>query len=123
MAKEFYDKLKDYIPKQWKGKKLVGLNERLRFLKYEQGDFFRQHYDGHYMRDDSSEISYITVQIYLNGNFTGGETTFYNKRMKIKDVVPESGKCLLFEHEILHCGRTLKNGVKYAIRTDVMYKN
>ena len=30
-----------------------GINERLRFLKYDPGEFFASHYDGHYMRDFS----------------------------------------------------------------------
>ena len=30
-----------------------GINERMRFLKYDPGEFFASHYDGHYMRDFS----------------------------------------------------------------------
>lgn len=46
---------------------LTRLNERLRFLKYTPGQFFKPHFDGCYYTDDKSEASYMTLQIYLNG--------------------------------------------------------
>jgi hypothetical protein len=46
---------------------LTRLNERLRFLKYTPGQFFKPHYDGCYFTEDKSEASYMTLQIYLNG--------------------------------------------------------
>jgi hypothetical protein len=36
--------------------------------------------------------------------------------------VPKSGSVLVFDHELLHEGALLKEGLKYAIRTDVMYR-
>ncbi len=43
------------------------LNERLRFLRYEPGMYFREHCDGSYVTPDGREISWLTVHIYLNG--------------------------------------------------------
>ena len=45
-------------------------------MKYNDGDFFKAHYDGAYLRPDGSQRSRITLQLYLNGGFKGGETTF-----------------------------------------------
>jgi hypothetical protein len=36
-------------------------------------------------------------------------------------VVPEPGMVLLFEHRLLHDGETVTGGVKYTMRTDIMY--
>ncbi|PYI04032.1 hypothetical protein BO78DRAFT_348316 [Aspergillus sclerotiicarbonarius CBS 121057] len=47
---------------------LTRLNERLRFLRYEGGEYFRPHWDGNYVTPDGSERSYYTVQVYLNGS-------------------------------------------------------
>jgi len=48
--------------------RLTRLNERLRFLKYTSGMYFREHCDGSYVTPDESEVSYLTVHLYLNGN-------------------------------------------------------
>ena len=39
----------------WNGRKVVGLNERLRFLKYHVGDYFRAHEDGTYFREEPGD--------------------------------------------------------------------
>merc|ERR1712224_475380 len=58
----------------------VGLNERLRFLRYDQGTYFTSHQDGSYVRSNElgrerrGERSYITCQLYLNEGFEGGST-------------------------------------------------
>mmetsp|Transcript_10897 Transcript_10897/g.14178 ORF Transcript_10897/g.14178 Transcript_10897/m.14178 type:complete len:188 (-) Transcript_10897:61-624(-) len=38
--------------------KAVGLNERLRFLRYDKGHFFAPHADGCYIRDDDDDLKY-----------------------------------------------------------------
>ncbi|KAL4804245.1 hypothetical protein BDV18DRAFT_28925 [Aspergillus unguis] len=43
-------------------------NERLRFLKYVGGEYFRPHWDAHYMSPDKKEKSWFTVHLYLNGD-------------------------------------------------------
>jgi hypothetical protein len=121
MADTFYEKVKSYIPIEFEGNPVSCLNERLSFLKYSTGEYFRAHEDGYYIRPDESEMSYITVQIDLNDVHEehGGATTFIENSYS---VIPKVGRVLLFEHNIEHEGSILNNGVKYCIRTDVMYK-
>ena len=54
----------------------------------------------------------------------GGETKFLNDwdGSKTVDVVPRRGLCLVFDHRLLHEGALLLKGVKYAVRTDVMFE-
>lgn len=110
----------------------VGINERLRFLRYKPGTFFSPHYDGSYVRGDeagihrSGEQSFVTVQLYLNNDFYGGETRFKanngrGRMSKNDDVFPQTGSVLLFQHHILHEGCPVVKGQKYVIRSDVMY--
>ncbi|KAL2014219.1 hypothetical protein VTN00DRAFT_1744 [Thermoascus crustaceus] len=47
---------------------LSRLNERLRFLKYEGGEYFRPHWDAFYVTPRKEEISYYTIHLYLNGD-------------------------------------------------------
>ncbi|THC95169.1 hypothetical protein EYZ11_005372 [Aspergillus tanneri] len=47
---------------------LTRLNERLRFLKYEGGEYFRPHWDAIYTAPDKQEKSFYTIHLYLNGD-------------------------------------------------------
>lgn len=94
----------------------IGLNEMFRFYKYSLGQKFKAHMDGSYERNET-EWSLYTLMIYLNDNFLGGDTWF-------EDFViqPKTGMALIFKHDLLHEGREVIKGVKYVLRTDIMYK-
>ena len=137
-----FERIKKYLPEEWEavglGKcPIVGLNERLSVLKYSAGDYFKPHEDGVYIRFEKPERSFITIQLYLNEGFEGGNTTFIDaasyyergwrtrlplRQSKHVSVVPKTGRILVFEHKILHEGSLLKSGVKHSVRTDVMYR-
>lgn len=132
LAETFFEKIKKYIPIEFEENTVSCLNERLSFLKYSPGEYFKAHEDGCYIRPNNSEMSYITVQIYLNdlNKKDGGATTFmtnaynrkYNGIFQDCSVIPKAGRVLLFEHNIEHEGSMLNNGIKYCVRTDVMYR-
>lgn len=95
-----------------------GLNERFRFYRYEYGQQFKRHADGSFKRSED-EISFVTVLLYLNDDFNGGETQFFYPH----DVVtPKEGMLYLFKHKQLHQGNPVTTGRKYVLRTDIMYK-
>lgn len=61
--------------------------------------------------------------LYLNEGFQGGETNFLRSDGACeRAVVPETGMALLFRHDMLHEGALLRGGVKYAMRSDVMFE-
>jgi hypothetical protein len=65
------------------------------------------------------------MMLYLNSggaDFQGGGTSFFNARGERFATAPRAGSVLLFEHFLEHQGDELLGGVKYAIRSDVMYK-
>ena len=111
----------------------VGLNERLRVLKYEPGDYFAPHSDGRFVRMQGSaplamgqprDTSFLTCMLYLNTPLQGGDTNFLNPRdeSQMSSVAPRTGMALVFDHDLTHEGALLKRGVKYCIRTDCMYR-
>jgi len=120
-AYNLWTRIKDYIPPVFKRRQVLGLNERLRFLRYDKGEYFKPHQDGCYRRENG-EISQITFQLYLNEGFEGGATNFlsYSSNDEMP-VIPKTGSVLIFQHDILHEGEKLKKGRKYAMRTDIMY--
>jgi hypothetical protein len=104
----------------------VGLNERLRLYRYDVGQLFNWHYDGHFSRSNG-ERSMFTFMVYLNDDFEGGATSFSQVGYgapSIGDmlrITPRRGMVLLFHHPILHRGDAVTAGRKYVLRTDVMY--
>lgn len=43
MANILFERIKSYLPEKWENCTLVGLNERLRFLRYDPGQKFESH--------------------------------------------------------------------------------
>ena len=103
----------------------VGLNERLRLYRYDVGQKFEWHRDGHFERSNG-ERSQFTFMIYLNDDFDGGTTSFCDDSGLMPDgpirIAPEKGMALLFHHPIMHRGDPVTKGRKYVLRTDVMYR-
>lgn len=124
IAAQLWERIKHLLPSQIKAWEPVELNERLRFLKYDPGDFFATHCDGCYRRPsdhpNSGDTSYYTLMLYLNEGFDGGSTRFNSLSTEYFDVIPKVGSVLVFEHNMVHSGEVLINGTKYAMRTDVM---
>lgn len=92
------------------------MNERFRFYRYRPGQRFRHHTDGVYLAANG-DFSQFTLLVHLNDDFDGGETEFTRRT-----VDPERAAALVFHHQIEHAGAEVLSGVKYVLRTDVMYR-
>lgn len=165
-------------PKRGETYHLAALNERLRFLRYEGGDYFRPHWDGCYVTPDGKQRSLFTIHLYLNGegeqdmeelmphiersvknnalfakngevdlrdvgveepepepapagdhdpadtSLLGGATSFMDNYMgqDAIRVFPKTGSILIFQQRnLMHSGDDVFRGVKYTVRSDVMY--
>lgn len=112
-----WERLKDFAPEGTDNRSAVGVNELFRFYKYSPGQRFKMHKDGSFERN-RFEASQYTFMIYLNEAYTGGETIFASGEI----IRPETGTALIFHHPLRHEGALLTAGVKYVLRTDIMYK-
>ena len=135
-----------WLKKGWTYR-LTRLDERMRFLRYFDGNYFRRqsfenskslapanvnsaHFDGSYATEENEETSFITMHLYLNesdedSQLEGGATTFHalDWTGRHLDVIPKVGRVLLFQQKgLLHSGSDVTRGIKYTMRTDVMYK-
>ncbi|KAH9906306.1 hypothetical protein F4778DRAFT_725380 [Xylariomycetidae sp. FL2044] len=124
--------------------RLKEANERLSFLRYRAGHFFKPHCDALYARAGRDEKSFLTCQIYLNdapdaadgeAGTGGGETRFWASReglgrkdlhdddVPFLDVQPKLGRALVFQQRMLwHAGQEVKSGEKFTVRMDLMYE-
>lgn len=101
------------------------LQEDLQCVRYQKGGIFKEHYDA-YSEEELVSIykqgnrqRFSTFLIYLNDDYTGGETAF--PKIK-KTVIPEKGKAIYFKNidskneiipESLHKGSRIKSGEKW----------
>jgi hypothetical protein len=116
----------------------VGINPCIRFTRYKPGGHFSLHRDGSYVESDQYR-SIFTVMVYLNGSeaYQGGETYFQSSDEQSPPpghaaqhvpgvlsatVVPRRGTALVFNHDVLHQGVAVTQGMKYILRTDLMFR-
>lgn len=118
LASALWRKVEQFIEPEFKGKKVLGLNERFRFYRYDPGQKFSLHFDGCYRRPNGEE-SLLTLMIYLNEGFIGGDTYFPDQETSI---LPQTGLALFFRHQLLHEGAVVLRGRKYVLRSDVMFE-
>lgn len=100
--------------------------ETIHIVKYEKGGEYKEHHDFFHPNTDYYEStvgnsgqrthSYL---FYLNDDFTGGETNFPTKKIK---VTPRTGRMLAWKNinddgsldfESLHAGLPVETGIKY----------
>ena len=118
LASDLFGRLQLELPRRMRGLTAVGANERFRCYRYEPGQRFAPHFDGAFRRD-VHEVSQLTLMVYLNEGFGGGATEFHDLG---QTIVPRTGMALVFEHRVLHEGCAVTSGVKYVLRSDVMYR-
>jgi hypothetical protein len=97
---------------------LTGIYLPLRIYRYEPGQHLGLHQDQGYAGPDGSR-SLLTLMVYLNDDFEGGETDFPEQNERI---VPKIGTALWFQHMLLHSGSRVARGTKYVLRSDVLYR-
>ena len=131
LANALYERVKHLVPTTLfergnggREMEAVGLNERLRFLRYTSGDYFVQHMDGTYVRPMGhpkyGEKSMLTFLVYLNESFEGGALEM--QWGPITSIQPSTGLVVVHDHQILHEAMVVQSGTRYCIRTDIMYR-
>ncbi|KAF7350309.1 P4Hc domain-containing protein [Mycena venus] len=120
--------------------RMVRLNERLRFLRYPKGGFFKPHEDGCYFNEETGQRTFYTLQLYLPSDasgseesfrpalggatrFWGGDGAYEEPGCPYADVEALPGRALVFQHdELLHSGEEVLEGVKCTMRSDILYE-
>jgi len=91
------------------------MDPTLECYRYLAGEYLAPH------RDAATEIepgvwSTLTLVLYLNDDFEGGETGFPEPKIAVR---PRPGHAVLFEHSLLHEGSPVLAGTKYVVRTSI----
>lgn len=117
----------------------IGINYCFRHTVYHAPSVgFFPHRDSSYIHDADTR-SILTIVIYLNDTFQGGDTIFIrpNTERKMEQTVkeelengysimhtccPKKGSALVFNHNVIHAGNPVEYGSKYIIRSDILFK-
>ncbi len=117
----------------------LGLNARFRFYRYQPGDYFKTHTDGSWpgsaVVDGKLQVdafgdrwSQLTFLLLLSSDYDGGHTRFYPEGESGEAIPVHTplGSALCFPHgghpqHYPHAGEKIRRGIKYIIRTDVLY--
>ncbi|MBP0017337.1 MAG: 2OG-Fe(II) oxygenase [Cyanobacteria bacterium SBLK] len=118
IASDLLTRLEKHLPSRIDRFHLVRLNERLRLYRYKTGQKFSPHMD-HWYQPSDTELSLLTILVYFNSNFSGGETRFMEQLEAM--IIPKPGLVAIFQHKIRHEGCPVLSGTKYALRTDAIY--
>lgn len=135
LAELMWERVRDHVPVCFRGRRVLGLNEQLKFLRYQPGQFFKAHFDGAFLRPGTDNTTCITLQFYLSPGLEGGATRFVAALprelrtghaalpagLQDADCEARQGRALLFQHDILHEGATVERGIKYTVRADIEY--
>ena len=107
MSKEIHERLLSFLPSEveirgekWEVDKSCCINLRWRFNRYNEGNYFRPHFDAGFVYSETRK-TLLTFILYLNEGFEGGETAFLGENRTIEPfplckVTPKTGSVLVF---------------------------
>ena len=118
LSHNFYNKLLTYNIED----NIVRPNSVIMTGKYVEGNSFSMHTDtGLYYDREKKEKTQWTLLIYLNDDFEGGETIFYDDEWnETQIVVPKQGTAILFDIDLWHKANILYKGEKYWIGCEMI---
>jgi prolyl 4-hydroxylase len=115
-AELYWQRLSNLQLPSFEGKSPIGLSPYFRFYKYQPGQKFNMHKDGR--QNVCGNETLFTFLIYLNDGCHGGETLFRQGNLKVS---PKKGSAIVFEHHLWHQGVEVESGVKFVLRSDIVY--
>ena len=121
LQQSLWQSVKDHIPVVYNYRKSIGFDKhKVYVLKYNKGQYFKPHTDG-WSFDKNGNRSLMSIIIYINENYKGGETVFY-KTSETLTHKPGQGDICIFDHKMTHEGRELISGVKYCVRFNALFE-
>ena len=111
ISKFIFKKIKPFIPSE-----SLNVIQTIMFARVHTGKFFGVHTDTGY--DINSKY---TVLLYLNDDFEGGSTSFYDDNLteKLFEIKPVKGRILCFDIDLFHSGDIVTKGTKLWIGTEL----
>lgn len=127
LATMMYERLRPFLPSMYVDReglvcRFVGACKYVMFATTRAGQQFSIHTDtGCEYDEDARRMSKFTVLTYLNDDFEGGETVFYDSNFKETcRVHAKKGRTLVFDINLFHSGSMVQVGEKRWIGTELV---
>lgn len=123
MSSIMYSKLQPHLDALYKGTwEFTDAAKYIMFADVDDGQEFPIHTDtGCEYDETNNKYSKFTVLIYLNDDFKGGNTTFYDVDFrKTVTVAPKKNRTLIFDIDLYHAGELVSCGRKHWIGTELV---
>lgn len=127
LSNMMYERIRHFLPTEYIDKsntcwKFLEAPKFIMYAKVNQGQRFGIHtdtgceYDAH-----KNKYSKFTVLTYLNDDFEGGCTKFYDDCFNHTITIePKPNRTLIFDIDLFHSGEPVTNGSKYWIGTELV---
>jgi hypothetical protein len=129
LSSKIYSRVKEFLPEIYvdRNNKKWQPIEATKFIFYSkliENNMFGIHTDTGSVYDvKNNNYSKFTLLTYLNDNFIGGNTQFYDESFnETVMIVPNKNKTLIFDIDLFHKGNVIVKGTKYWIGTEIVCK-
>jgi prolyl 4-hydroxylase len=122
-----YERISLHLPKVYTDTtsntwNFVGAPKYIMYANISPGQRFGIHTDTGCEYDQrENKYSKFTVLTYLNSDFEGGQTQFYDDRFNKTHIIePRTNRTLVFDIDLFHSGEPVVSGSKFWIGTELV---
>jgi hypothetical protein len=116
VGSQIWSEVMTYLPVSYLDSSLIGRSHRVRFIRESSQNSiaFPRHFDeleAPFPLEKFSDYditAQLTILIYLNEGFAGGNAHYYLNDHEYQEVVPKTGRLVIFDRRILHCAQPLE---------------
>ena len=126
-SQRMWDSIKPNLPATYADRQGVswafrGVPHNIMYAQIQPSQRFGIHTDTGCVFDTrQNRYSKFTVLTYLNDDFEGGQTTFYDTNFqKSVSITPRKNRTLVFDNDLYHCGEVVASGNKFWIGTELV---
>jgi hypothetical protein len=120
LAESLFSRVSSVVPLVIDTWKLDGVHEEFRLIRYEPGQYYGVHIDAS-RAVGPGRRTFLTLMVYLNDDFTGGDLVFHSPEMRLGPVRGLGVVFLQDDEALPHEGESVREGSKWILRGDVCY--
>lgn len=120
LRQELFEHLRGRLPAEVSRFAVDSLDDTVRLEVLLCGNAQTRHRD-EWRRVDERRATLLSMLVFLNEDFGGGELVLYNKD-KAKVVVPRQGDVVIWEHCHEYESRPVEQGSRTVLRAEVVYR-
>ena len=115
LAAALFERLAPFLPRTSGGLELAGLAPRVRFLRYDEGAYFKPH-----LAPRPHARARFAATISLGAAAAGGQTVVYTST-SLRTLALSRGTALVHSYDVVVEETAVRAGARYAVCADVVY--